>query len=204
MRGRYLKGGADIVTLITHTPNPEHVVADAARVCYNSHSTDDARLIRSLLRRGHLSPFEHVSFTFEIADVSRALLAQITRHRIASFSVQSQRYVKHDGFDYVVPLSIQALGAERRERFRAQMAQIDEWYRGWLERGIPKEDARFVLPNAATTRMVVTMNARELMHFFGLRCAPDAQWEIRHLAMEMRRLCSEVAPNIFKGEEKND
>ena len=91
MRGRYLKGGADIVTLITHTPNPEHVVADAARVCYNSHSTDDTRLIRSLLRRGHLSPFEHVSFTFSIEGVSRALLAQITRHRIASFSVQSQR-----------------------------------------------------------------------------------------------------------------
>lgn len=198
-----MKGGADIVTLITHTPNPERVVADAARVCYNSHSTDDARLIRSLLRRGHLSPFEHVSFTFKIADVSRALLAQITRHRIASFSVQSQRYVKQDGFDYVVPPSIQALGAEQCERFRAQMAQIDEWYRAWLERGIPKEDARFVLPNAATTRMVVTMNARELMHFFELRCAPDAQWEIRHLAMEMRRLCAEVAPNIFK-EEKND
>lgn len=204
MRGRYLKGGISIVTLITRTPNPEHVVADAARVCYNSHSTDDARLIRSLLRRGHLSPFEHISFTFSIEGVSRALLAQITRHRIASFSVQSQRYVKHDGFDYVMPPSIQALGAERAERFRAQMALIDEWYRQWLECGIPKEDARFVLPNAATTRMVVTMNARELMHFFDLRCAPDAQWEIRHLAMEMRRLCSEVAPNIFKGEERND
>ena len=193
-----------MITLITHTPNPEHIVANAARVCYNSHSTDDARLIRSLLRRGHLSPFEHVSFTFAIADVSRALLAQITRHRIASFSVQSQRYVKQDGFDYVVPPSIQALGAEQVERFWAQMAQIDRWYREWIESGIPKEDARFVLPNAATTRMVVTMNARELMHFFELRCAPDAQWEIRQLAMEMRRLCAEVAPNIFKGEEKND
>ena len=193
-----------MITLITHTPNPEHIVANAARVCYNSHSTDDARLIRSLLRRGHLSPFEHVSFTFAIADVSRALLAQITRHRIASFSVQSQRYVKQDGFDYVVPPSIQALGAEQVERFWAQMAQIDRWYREWIESGIPKEDARFVLPNAATTRMVVTMNARELMHFFELRCAPDAQWEIRQLAMEMRRLCAEVAPNIFKEEEKND
>lgn len=193
-----------MVTLVTHTPNPEHVVADAARVCYNSHSTDDARLIRSLIRRGHLSPLEHASFTFEIADVSRALLAQITRHRIASFSVQSQRYVKQDGFDYVVPPSIQALGAEQAERFRAQMAQIDQRYRELLAMGIPKEDARFVLPNATTTLMVVTMNARELMHFFDLRCAPDAQWEIRQVAMEMRRLCAEVAPNIFKEEEEND
>lgn len=193
-----------MVTLMTYTPNPEHIVADAARVCYNSHSTDDARLIRSLLRRGHLSPFEHVSFTFSIEGVSRALLAQITRHRIASFSVQSQRYVKQDRFDYVVPPSIQALGAEQVVRFWAQMAQIDRWYRQWLECGIPKEDARFVLPNAAATRMVVTMNARELMHFFDLRCAPDAQWEIRQLAMEMRRLCAEVAPNIFKEEEEND
>lgn len=193
-----------MVALITHTPNPEHIVANAARVCYNSNSIDDARLIRSLIRRGHLSPLEHASFTFEITDVSRALLAQITRHRIASFSVQSQRYVKQDGFDYVVPPSIQALGAEQVERFRAQMAQIDEWYREWIESGIPKEDARFVLPNAATTRMAVTMNARELMHFFDLRCAPDAQWEIRQVAREMRRLCAEVAPNIFKEEEKND
>ena len=192
-----------MLKLITHTPNPEHVVADAARVCYNSNSTDDARLIRSLIRRGHLSPLEHASFTFEIADVSRALLAQITRHRIASFSVQSQRYVKQEGFECVVPLSIQALGTEQVERFRAQMAQIDRWYRQWRECGIPKEDARFVLPNAATTRMVVTMNARELMHFFDLRCAPDAQWEIRAVALEMRRLCAEVAPNIFK-EEEND
>ena len=192
-----------MVALITHTPNPEYIVANAARVCYNSHSTDDARLIRSLLRRGHLSPFEHVSFTFEIADVSRALLAQITRHRIASFSVQSQRYVKQDGFDYVVPPSIQALGAEQIERFWAQMALIDGWYRQWLECGIPKEDARFVLPSAATTRMIVTMNARELMHFFDLRCAPDAQWEIRQVAREMRKLCAEIAPNIFK-EESNE
>ena len=192
-----------MLKLITHTPNPEHVVADAARVCYNSHSTDDARLIRSLIRRGHLSPLEHASFSFEITDVSRALLAQITRHRIASFSVQSQRYVKQDGFDYVMPPSIQALGAEQAEQFRAQMAQIDRWYRQWIDCGLPKEDARFVLPNAATTRMVVTMNARELMHFFELRCAPDAQWEIRQVAMEMRRLCAEVAPNIFK-EEEND
>ena len=192
-----------MLKLITHTPNPEHVVADAARVCYNSHSTDDARLIRSLIRRGHLSPLEHASFSFEIVYVSRALLAQITRHRIASFSVQSQRYVKQDGFDYVMPPSIQALGAEQAEQFRAQMAQIDRWYRQWIDCGLPKEDARFVLPNAATTRMVVTMNARELMHFFELRCAPDAQWEIRQVAMEMRRLCAEVAPNIFK-EEEND
>lgn len=195
-----IPGDEMTIQLISYTPDPEHVVANAARICYNSNSTDDAKLIRLLINRGHLSPLEHVSFTFELDGVSRALLAQITRHRIASFSVQSQRYVRQDGFDYVIPPAIEELGAKQVERFRTQMKEMDAWYRQWLDELGPegKEDARFVLPNAAATHMIVTMNARELLHFFELRCCNRAQWEIREVAWEMLRLCRLIAPNIFK------
>ena len=151
---------------------------------------------------GHLSTFEHVSFTFGIEGVSRALLAQITRHRIASFSVQSQRYVGQsgeDGIDYILPPEIEKLGDEYAKRFADQMDMMDKWYREWLEllgEG-GKEDARFVLPNAAATRMIVTMNARELNHFFALRCCNRAQWEIRDVAWQMLKLAHEAAPALF-------
>ena len=155
-----------------------------------------------LRKLGHLSTFEHVSFTFGIEGVSRALLAQITRHRIASFSVQSQRYVGQsgeDGIDYILPPEIEKLGDEYAKRFADQMDMMDKWYREWLEllgEG-GKEDARFVLPNAAATRMVVTMNARELNHFFALRCCNRAQWEIRDVAWQMLKLAHEAAPALF-------
>ena len=155
-----------------------------------------------LRKLGHLSTFEHVSFTFGIEGVSRALLAQITRHRIASFSVQSQRYVGQsgeDGIDYILPPEIEKLGDEYAKRFADQMNMMDKWYREWLEllgEG-GKEDARFVLPNAAATRMVVTMNARELNHFFALRCCNRAQWEIRDVAWQMLKLAHEAAPALF-------
>ncbi len=200
------------VVLIEYTPNPERVVAAAGRLCYSSADVqalqqkvsrrDQSGYITMLRRLGHLSTFEHVSFTFGIEGVSRALLAQITRHRIASFSVQSQRYVGQSGehgFDYVVPPAIEALGEEHMRRFAEQMAQMDSWYNEWLEllgEG-GKEDARFVLPNAAATRMVVTMNARELIHFFELRCCNRAQWEIRAVAWRMFELCHAVAPALF-------
>ena len=131
-----------------------------------------------------------------------ALLAQITRHRIASFSVQSQRYVGQsgeDGIDYILPPEIEKLGDEYAKRFADQMDMMDKWYREWLEllgEG-GKEDARFVLPNAAATRMVVTMNARELNHFFALRCCNRAQWEIRDVAWQMLKLAHEAAPALF-------
>lgn len=200
------------VVLIEYTPNPDSVVAAAGRLCYSNadidalrtrvSENDQTKYLTMLRKLGHLSTFEHVSFTFGIEGVSRALLAQITRHRIASFSVQSQRYVGQsgeDGIDYVLPPEIEKLGDEYAKRFADQMDMMDKWYREWLEllgEG-GKEDARFVLPNAAATRMVVTMNARELNHFFALRCCNRAQWEIRDVAWQMLKLAHEAAPALF-------
>ena len=200
------------VVLIEYTPNPDSVVAAAGRLCYSNADIDALRMrvsekdqtkyLTMLRKLGHLSTFEHVSFTFGIEGVSRALLAQITRHRIASFSVQSQRYVGQsgeDGIDYILPPEIEKLGDEYAKRFADQMDMMDKWYREWLEllgEG-GKEDARFVLPNAAATRMVVTMNARELNHFFALRCCNRAQWEIRDVAWQMLKLAHEAAPALF-------
>lgn len=183
---------------MVYTPNPQHVVASAARECYNSDDGDDARMIRKLLQSGHMSPLEHAVFTFELAGVSRALLAQITRHRIASFSVQSQRYVHYGkGFDYIVPPTIKAQGEEAVKRYQSQIAQIYDWYSEWaLE--VPLEDARLILPNATATKLFVTMNARELLHFFNLRCCRRAQWEIREVAWAMLAQCVGVAPDIFR------
>lgn len=146
----------------------------AGRLCYSDSdilSLKDAvqgkseSFVKKLISLGHLSPIEHASFTFAAQGVSRALLAQITRHRIASFSVQSQRYVKKDALDYIVPPSVKALGEEAEIEYIAQIQQCEQFYQHWLSLGIPAEDARFMLPNAAETRMVFTMNARELMHF---------------------------------------
>lgn len=206
------------VTLLSHTPASGTLITMAGRRCYSSlpnaelaatvADQDPQAFIDKLVGMGHVTPIEHASFTFAIEGVSRSLLAQITRHRLASFSVQSQRYVgetaerNEDGvFDYIMPPTIAALGAEAREEFTRQMWQIQEWYDGWVqalggERGA-YEDARFVLPNAAETKMVVTMNARELLHFFTLRCCERAQWEIRALADEMLRLVKQAAPGVF-------
>lgn len=142
-------------------------------------------------------PIEHASFTFGVEGVSRALLAQITRHRIASFSVQSQRYVAKKELTYILPPSIEALGEGAKEEFEAQMEAIQGFYAKWLDKGIAAEDARFVLPNAAETRMVFTMNARELLHFFALRCCMRAQWEIRRLAWCMLGMVRREAPSLF-------
>lgn len=203
------------VELIKYTPNPEEVIALSAKLCYSDadiqeikegvESKDISKFIQRLLSFGHLSPIEHASFTFGIEGVSRSLLAQITRHRIASFSVKSQRYVaanKKGSFNYVIPESIEALGDEYVQKYRQQMDTIQGWYDEWqalLGGDCEKsnEDARFVLPNAAETKMIVTMNARELMHFFALRCCNRAQWEIREVAWQMLKLVSDVAPVLF-------
>lgn len=193
------------VQLLAHTPAPEQLVAASAKLCYSAASIADLAAIEAdkaaefidKLPEAHQSPFEHISFTFGIEGVSRAMLAQITRHRIASFSVQSQRYVDmSDGFGYVIPESIEQ-NPEARDVFDAFMRGIDTLYTYLRSCGIPAEDARFILPNACHTQMIVTMNARELMHFFSLRCCKRAQWEIRAVADEMLRLCKEVAPEIF-------
>ena len=199
------------VTLLAHTPNPEKTCALAARTCYSAmeyeelqalvQEKDQAAFLRRVTASGHLSVLEHASFTFGISGVSRALLAQITRHRIASFSVQSQRYVSLEkGFGYVVPPRIKELGEEAVREFEAQMAQMQAWYVAWQAKlgENANEDARFVLPNACETHITVTMNARELLHFFSLRCCNRAQWEIRALAREMLKLCKQAAPVIFE------
>ena len=195
------------VVLLQHTPNPAETIALAGRLCYSgsdisslhdkSKGTAD-KFVHKLLELGHLSPIEHVTFTFGAEGVSRALLAQITRHRLASFSVQSQRYVKNTELSYVIPDTIKALGDEAVKEYEQQMEQIHRWYLGWTEKGFPAEDARFLLPNAAETKMVFTMNARELMHFFELRCCNRAQWEIRILAWAMLGIVRREFPTLFR------
>lgn len=187
------------VELIRYTAECEDLCGEAAAICTDYPDYDKA--LRGAMASGHESVIEHASFTFRVEGVSRALLAQITRHRIASFSVQSQRYVAMDGgFPYVIPQSIEALGETAVDAFKAQMEKIGEWYDSWL-RALGKdgaEDARFVLPNACCTQFIVTMNARELMHFFSMRCCNRAQWEIRALADEMLKQCIKAAPELFR------
>ena len=199
--------------LIRHTLSPEEVGALGARLCYSKARVDDlldkveakdqTEFVHKIMSMGHDSVLEHASFTFGIEGVSRTLLAQITRHRVASFSVQSQRYVSYEkGFGYIVPPKIEALGADAVAEFERQMDTMHQWYVQWQEKlGTGEggnEDARFVLPGACETRMMVTMNVRELRHFFSLRMCSRAQWEIRALANEMHRLCMEVAPALFE------
>lgn len=219
------------VTLISYTPQPEKTVASAAKLCYSPVSIEEiqeglteektAAFVDMLAEIGHESPIEHASFTFGIEGVSRSLLAQITRHRLASYSVQSQRYVKESMFEFVLPPEI-AKVPEAKEEFLRAMEEDQRHYDRltelltekhvpeFLAMGKPEkearrlaskkaiEDARFVLPNACATKMVCTMNARSLMNFFTHRCCNRAQWEIRELATEMLRLVLEVAPNLFK------
>ena len=218
------------VFLLAHTPQPERVVAAAARNCYSAADTQDlydnlteekvADFLHMLTEIGHASPIEHASFTFGIEGVSRSLLAQITRHRIASFSVKSQRYVRESQFSYVTPPAIAAC-PQARETFQRAMAADQRAYEELTEllcqqhvaeltgRGVEEkearrraekmamEDARFVLPNACETKIVMTMNARSLYNFFAVRGCRRAQWEIRQLAEEMYRLCLQAAPTLF-------
>jgi thymidylate synthase (FAD) len=196
------------VHLLTHTPNPEQVVAAAARLCYSDSSIEHLleqapgqvdRLLQKILDLGHFSVLEHASFTFGIEGVSRACSHQLVRHRVASFSQQSQRYVSHDqAFEAVTPDSVREQ-QPLAERFDAHMQASHELYRDLLAAGLPAEDARFVLPNAVATKLVMTMNARELRHFFVLRCCRRAQWEIRAMAKEMLRLVRLMCPVLFSG-----
>lgn len=219
------------VTLLAHTPEPEKLIAAAAKLCYASADIDtvldglNEEKITSFLNMlsdiGHESPIEHITFTFGIEGVSRALLAQITRHRIASFSVQSQRYVEEKDFQFVTPPEI-AGNPEALEIFNQQMnSSITTYnklteilkakhYETFLATGINEkqamqkatkkaiEDARFVLPNACDTKMIVTMNARSLLNFFKLRCCHRAQWEIKAVADRMLEEVCKVAPTVFK------
>lgn len=197
-----------LVKLICHTPDPEQAVALAARLCYSPVSIDALQeklsgsdidsFLEKIMSLGHYSVLEHASFTFGIEGISRVTTHQLVRHRLASFSQQSQRYVSHkDRFDAVVPPSIAAEPA-MRERYEAQLQSLHEFYAEMVESGIPAEDARYILPNATETKIMVTMNARELIHFFRLRCCERAQWEIRAMTLEMLKLAKDVAPAIFR------
>lgn len=194
------------VRLLSYTPQPEMVVASAARLCYSPCSAaklmddfkekDVDKFLEKLLKMGHLSPFEHASFTFAIDGVSRVLSHQLVRHRIASYSQKSQRYVNEKQFEYVVPPSIS--GDENlKAEFDDLMVLLQNKYEYLLSKGIPAEDARYLLPNATTTNFVLTMNARSLLHFFELRCCNRAQKEIRELADLMLLRVREVAPALF-------
>ena len=219
------------VILLAHTPNPEHTVAAAAKLCYSSSDitgltdslTDEkaAAFVEMLSEIGHESPIEHASFTFGIEGVSRSLLAQITRHRMASFSVKSQRYVREGSFGYVTPPEIAADPEAKRlydeimaedQRKYDRLAEIlkEKHIKTFMAEGKDEktatrlaekkaiEDARFVLPNSCETQMVMTMNARSLKNFFRIRCCNRAQWEIRDIADQMLALVSKAAPELFK------
>lgn len=196
-----------IVKLIAHTPNPDQVCSMAARTC-TSHSCpmldSNVGTLRHALASGHESVAEHAVFTFQVEGISRACSHQLVRHRLASYSQQSQRYASMDGFEYVKPpsidpeLQVKYSGQSLEYTFDDMMAMIDGWYHYLIEAGIPEEDARYVLPNACTTNITVTMNARELRHFFGERCCARAQWEIREMAEKMLDEVKKVAPVLFE------
>ena len=195
------------VTLLEHTPEPERVVAMSARLCYSPSGAAELadkmtpeqveKLVKKIVSMGHASTMEHVSFTFGVEGISRVLTHQLVRHRIASYSQQSQRYVAAHDFAYITPPSI-ASKPEAKEKFDALMAEIRKTYDEFVELGVPKEDARYVLANAAETKIVITMNARTLLHFFALRCCNRAQWEIRAMAYQMLQEVRKVAPLLFK------
>jgi len=195
------------VKLIRYTPEPDKTVAMSARLCYSAigaaqleeKMSDEAaaKLVHKLVSMGHFSPIEHVSFTFAIEGVSRVLTHQLVRHRIASYSQQSQRYVAEHNFENIMPPSI-AAKPEAKAKFEKLMVDIQNLYNEFTEMGIANEDARYVLPNAAETKIVCTFNARSLMNFFQLRCCTRAQWEIRELANKMLAECKKVAPILFE------
>ena len=196
------------VTLLSHTKDIESLIAAAARTCYSSMTTEDIyatmntdpdknrEFIQRLRNMGHESPLEHVSFTFGIDGVSRSLTHQLVRHRVASYSQQSQRYVMGTKFDFVTPPSIMK-NPNLHLAYSKFLMQSMETYEALVANGIPKEDARYLLPNATTSNIVVTMNVRELLHFFSVRCCTRAQWEIRELAWKMLDICKEVSPILF-------
>ena len=194
------------IKLLEYTPEPERVVAMAARLCYSAVGAEELserlseekvrEMVRKMVQLGHASTIEHVSFTFGIEGVSRVLTHQLVRHRIASYDQQSQRYVAAHGFAYITPPTI-AENPAANAKFTALMEEIRRAYDELTELGVPKEDARYVLANAAETKILVTMNARSLLHFFNLRCCLRAQWEIRDMAYKMLAEVKAVAPTLF-------
>lgn len=185
--------------LVTYTPNPEETIEKAARICYNSQCGDyekRKKFLTGLIKSGHTSTIEHASATFKFSEVSRALTHELCRHRLFSFSQRSQRYCNEDGFGIVMPESLKQNGYETE--FNALMKEIEELYNDMVEDGIPKEDARYILPNACHTEIFVSGNFREWRHFLELRLSPRAQWEIRQLAHLVLNDLYKIAPIIFQ------
>jgi thymidylate synthase (FAD) len=196
------------VKLLSYTPEAEKLVAAAARLCYsprraasimeNFPRAEAGDFLRKLTDMGHFSPLEHASFTFALDGVSRSLSHQLVRHRIgASFSQKSQRYVTEKQFEYITPPSV-AANKPLQEQFVRVMSFLQENYNQLIAQGIPPEDARYILPNACATNLVLTMNARSLLHFFELRCCMRAQEEIRRLAFLMLAEARRAAPALFE------
>ena len=198
-----------IVKLLTYTPEPEKIIASAARLCYaNTVSIDTLMdnlsedkiepMVEKLASMGHSSPFCQVSYTFGIENVSRAFTHQFARHHVGvSFDQRSQRYVNEGKFNYITPPAIEA-NDEIHEKFQAFMEYTSRFYNEMVSAGIKKEDARSILPNACETKLIATINAQELFHIFGLRCCNRTQFEFRQVANEMLCLVKEVSPKIFK------
>ena len=210
------------VKLLSYTPDGEKLISSAAKLCYSPVGIDEIeeelteeeidKFLNMLINIGHMSPVEHVSFTFAVEGVSRSLTHQLVRHRIGSYSQQSQRYVKLDQFDYIVPPAIEK-NEEARKLYIQAMEEDQKYYDKIVEILMEEykdsmsksqaekkaiEDARYVFPNACETKVVFTMNARSLMNFFRLRTCNRAQWEIRELAIEMLRQVKGVYPILFK------
>ncbi len=199
------------IELLAHTPEPDLKAAAAAMTSTSKRSTSEIlvglkdeesrkkalNVLRVVMASGHLSVLEHTSFTFSISDVSRALTHELVRHRIASYTQQSQRYVKFENeSNFIHPKTISE-NKKTKEIYEKFLSESIETYGKLVSEGIPFEDARYVLPNAAPTNIIVTMNGRELLHFFCLRCCERAQWEIREMATEMCRIVKKIAPVMF-------
>ena len=217
--------------LINYTPNAEGTIASAGKLCYSQVGVDEIsqnldnesidKYIDMLNSLGHLSPIEHASFTFAAEGISRSLSHQLVRHRLASYSQQSQRYVKIDSFEYIIPPAIKedesakkiftkAMENDQKAYEKLTKTLYDKKYSKFITEGLSEkkarsmaeklaiEDARYVFPNACETKIVFTMNARSLMNFFSLRCCNRAQWEIRNMAFEMLKICKSIYPTLFK------
>lgn len=189
------------VELIYITPDCEKVIERAGRVSHQSFEKEredsHIKFIRMLIKLGHTSVLEHAVASFKISEVSRALTHQLVRHRIASYTQKSQRYVDESNFTYVIPPSIEK-ESDALNIYINFMSNCKDTYKKLVELGIPKEDARFVLPNATKTEIVLTANFRELRHMISLRGSKDAQWEIRKLFIEILKILKSYAPTVFE------
>ena len=173
------------VSLIQSTPNPIETIAQIASICYDSSPKTPMKLVTHLYKNGHHSVFEHIYFTFKIEGISRACSHQLVRHRHCSFTQRSQRYCSEDGFEYVIPPTID------EDDLWMNMDTIATWYENYQKDGVPNEDARYILPNACTTDIYLSCNLRELIHICNERLCSRAQWEIRELVQKMVALCPE-------------